>query len=111
RLLAWRDAMTSANQMLDDRFEEAGWRLVASHRSDIGMRPTVPNIAKVPIWNFESNGERISCDRPVQVEIRAEQDGCFASCERLHVHSHGHSVEECLADLNRQVIDFYDSYT
>lgn len=104
--------MSSAGDLVRQQFEQSGWQLRSPIQNSLAInKPRVGNAVKVPIWNFAADGERISCDRPVQVELRLEDDGCYASCERLHVHSFGTSLRECLDDLHRQVIYFYNDYT
>ena len=104
--------MSSAGYLLNQHFAQSGWRFRSPMQSNVVVgEPRVGNTVKVPIWIFSADGERISCDRPVQVELRTEDDGCYASCERLHVHSFGKSLRECLDDLNRQVVFFYNDYS
>lgn len=104
--------MSSASDLLNQQFVQSGWRLRSPIQSDIGSSERrVGSTVKVPIWIFAADGQRISCDRPVEVELTSGDDGCYASCDRLHVHSFGESQRECLSDLHRQVIFFYNDYS
>ena len=104
--------MSSASDLLNHQFAQSGWRLQSPRQSNIvSNERRVGSTVKVPIWAFAADGERISCDRPVEVELTSGDDGCYASCDRLHVHSYGESQRECLTDLNRQVIFFYNDYS
>lgn len=66
---------------------------------------------QLPFWLFESRGRRIRSDRAVTVKVTEGVDGWHvAECERLHVYAAAESYEDCLADLQDQVVHFFDTY-
>ena len=73
--------------------------------------PEPARTVNVPIWAFFADGERVICDRPVEVTLSGENEGFFAQCERLHVFASAESPEECMQRINEQVIHFFKTYT
>lgn len=102
--------MSSARELVHDRFHEKGWELQQPRSDDSSVDICLSDSFRIPVWCFEAHGRRIQCDRPVQLEISVEEDGCFAECDRLHVFASGRTIEEALVDLNTQVLDFYKDY-
>jgi hypothetical protein len=70
-----------------------------------------PGVHRMPMWLFVANGQRVICRRPVEVEIREEEDAVIAACQRLHVFSSGDSYEEAINSLHEQVVHFFQEYS
>jgi hypothetical protein len=79
--------------------------------SALAREPALPRAVKVPIWVFFAHGERVVCDKPVQILLSEESSGFNVDCERLHVFAHGESPEDCIRLLHEQVIYFFNSYS
>lgn len=103
--------MSASGEFVVDRLR-AQWRLSSPLASNSGESPPlVRSGARVPMWSFVAGDERLVCDRAVQIEFGEGADGFFASCERLHVYSSGESYDECMRDIQQQIVHFFHDYT
>jgi hypothetical protein len=97
--------------LISAALENWGFTAQSIGHSDLAREPALPRAVKMPIWAFFAHGERVECDKPVQISLSEEPSGFNAECERLHVFAHGESPDDCIRQLHEQVIYFFNSYS
>lgn len=97
--------------MISAALENWSFTAQSISHSDVAREPALPRAVNVPIWAFSAHGERVVCDKPVQISLSEESNGFNVECERLHVFAHGESPDDCIRQLHEQVIYFFNSYS
>lgn len=108
--------MSQTSVALSKRMEQ--WDLSAEDSSNTAPYISVASVEaprgsvqRSPMWHFVANGQRVYCRRPVEVEIREDEEGSvIAACERLHVFASGATYDEAVESLSEQVVHFCNEY-
>ncbi|MDH5218714.1 MAG: hypothetical protein OEX19_13515 [Gammaproteobacteria bacterium] len=105
--------MSVARDNVFDDLYDRGWKVVKQYPSLRGIegQQEVPDIMRVPLKEFTSEGRFLRSDKPVEIIITNEDGIFFASSESLNIEAEGDTISESIEDFSQHVFYFYSYYT
>lgn len=104
--------MSVAQQYMTDYLNTYGWsqtkKSLLNHRYE--EQHEVPNIKKVPMMQFVSEGIVVESSKPVELVVTFEDEQYIATNETLNIFAAGESISSVVSNFSHHIVHFYEYY-